>query len=140
MSAIDQVLSEYAQAAKESPNVIGEILRAWAFPADGYGCYSTFELRPEFSKKEPSAREFEFLWGRKFDPDSDEDGWGSQDKEEIKNIRWFVHPNGIEVGWHWDGDGVLAFFSKELESEDCDGSVVNHDCKHDDEWSFGGKL
>lgn len=58
------------------------------------------------------------------------------DREEIELIRWFKHPNGIEMGWHWDGDGCLAFFVPELADEDYTGAVTNGDCKKDYGWRF----
>jgi hypothetical protein len=137
MSALDQIITEYGRQAREHPNAIGEILRAWAFPGDGYGCYSTFELRPEFAPVTPTPREFAVLWMRPYDPrDTAPSTMGYCDAEAITEIQWFKHPNGIEVGWYWDGDGTLAFVSDELADEHYTGAVVNGDCKKDNEWRF----
>lgn len=135
MSALRDIFTEHFTVSKKMANPLGELLRAWAFPGDGYGCYSNFTLRSEFVETEATAREFSMLWGRRFDPnDSDENSWGYCDVEAIKEISWFKHPNGIEVGWHWDGDGCLAFYVPEQEPGH--RVLATHDCKHDDEWKF----
>jgi hypothetical protein len=114
-------------------NVLGELLRAWAFIGKGCGCYSNFDVRPEFARADVTPREFAFLWGRYYRPDdivpSD---WGYCDGDAISEIAWFKHPSGIEMGWHWDGDGCLGFFIPQA-------NIVlrNGDCKKDHEWEFG---
>jgi hypothetical protein len=132
------IVTEYALTSIQNPNGLGEILRAWAFPGDGYGCYSNFDVRPEFVKAPVTPREFAFLWGRQFDEEDGEPDkyFGYCDGEAIKEISWFKHPNGIEMGWHWDGDGNLAFYVPELADEHYSGAVVNGDCKKDNEWKF----
>ena len=136
-----QIMTDYAQVAFDHPDALGEILRAWAFPGNEYGCYSTFEVREDLMPVRAGRREFEFLWGRPFDDEkNDINGWCSIDAEEIERVRWFKHPSGIEMGWHWDGDGTLAFFIPELIDEYHNGCVVNSDCKKDYGWEFGEKL
>ena len=138
--ALAAIMTDYATVAFDHPDALGEILRAWAFPGKKYGCYSTFEVRPDVIRVEPTIREFEFLWGRSFDANNDDaSGWCSIDSEEILRIQWFKHPSGIEFGWHWDGDGCLAFFVPELIDEYHNGCVVNSDCKKDYGWEFGEK-
>lgn len=137
MSTLKQIAVEHIEAIKASPDALGEVLRAWAF-LEEYGCYSCFDLRPEFEEAEPTPREFAFLWGRAFDPtDNNPNEWDYCDVATIKKISWFKHPNGIEVGWYWDGDGTLGFFVPELADKDCDGSLSNSDCKCSYGWSFG---
>jgi hypothetical protein len=113
-------------------NIAGEFLRAWAFVGKGYGCYSTFEVRADLEKADATPREFGFLWGREFRPEDDKpDGWfGYCDADAIKAISWFKHESGIEMGWHWDGDGTLAFFVPGI------GVLRNSDCKHCDGWTI----
>lgn len=139
MSALTEIIADYCQVARDHPDALGEILRAWAFPEKGhYGCYSTFEYRDGFVETGVTAREFEFIWGRPFRPDdTDPNSWGYCDVEEIQNARWFKHSNGIEMGWFWDGDGTLAFYVPELEDEYHNGVVRNSDCKKDYDWQFG---
>lgn len=138
MSALDEIITEYGRVARDHPDAIGEILRAWAFTGEGTGCYSTFDVRPEFVAVPPTIREFGFLWGRDFrEDDINPSDWGYCDTDAIKEISWFKHSNGIEMGWHWDGDGSLAFYVPELEDEWFNGVVCNHDCKCDHDWRFG---
>lgn len=129
MSALNEILQEFALSSRSHANSLGEILRAWAFPEE-YGCYSSFDVRPEFVKVEATTREFRFLCGREFEPDH------GYDAEEISRIQWFKHPNGIEMGWHWDGDGTLAFFIPELIEPRYSGALVNTDCKKDNCWEW----
>jgi hypothetical protein len=130
-AALAEVAREYAKLQRKDANGLGEMLRAWAFPGKGYGCYSNFDYRPEFVAQKVTPREFGLLWGRGFDPnDTDPSSWGYCDAEAMKEIRWFKHPNGIEMGWHWDGDGCLAFVIPGI------GAIYNSDCKKDYEWEW----
>lgn len=131
--ALSEIFSDFTRVAEEFPDGAGEFLRAWAFPGEDYGCYSTFDLLPDFKEAAVTPREFEFLWGRSFEPqDTDPNDWGYCDAEAIKAIRWFIHPNGVEVGWHWDGDGTLAFYAPEFGQR----VLRNNDCKKANEWEF----
>lgn len=136
-SVINQILTEYAIALRDHPDGLGEVLRAWAFTGDGYGCYSNFALRPEFEEVTPTEREFKILFQRPCDPNDLGGGWGDPDSWYIKQISWFKHPNGIEVGWIWDGDGTLCFYVPDIKDDFVDGTVYNTDCKKDHGWEFG---
>lgn len=137
MTALERILDEYAQTLKQHPDAVGEVLRSWAFVGEGFGCYSNFDIRIEFQPKEVGYREFKMLMGREFEIVSASD-WGGEDDEELRQaIRWFVHPNGIEMGYYWDGDGTLLFYIPELVKGEFDGSVVNTDCKKNYGWEFG---
>ena len=132
--ALQGIARQYVVSLIENKNAdaIGEILRAWAFVGKGFGCYSNFDIRPEFAKVDVTPREFSFLWGRQFDPDDkDQNSWGYCDCEAIKEVNWFKHPCGIEMGWRWDGDGCLAFYVPELNA-----IFSNGDCKCDYDWRF----
>lgn len=135
-SALREIIIEYCQVAKDHPDALGEILRAWAFPGDGTGCYSNFDVRKDFVEVQAGPREFELLFGRPLDEDEGENSWGWDDRAEMKRILWYKHPSGIEMGYHWDGDGCLGFFVPELIDEYYNGMVVNHDCKKDHDWRF----
>lgn len=137
MNYLDQIIIENALTSKEHPDALGEILRAWAFVGKGYGCYSNFDVRPDAVPAEVTPREFALLWGREYEgDDTSPNSWGYCDVEAMKEIRWFKHPSGIEFGWHWDGDGTLAFYVPELADEYHNGVVLNRDCKKDYEWQF----
>lgn len=138
MSALHEILVKNLDAVKESPDAIGEILRKWAFARDGYGCYSTFDVRPEFESVTPSYLEFSKIMGRPYSPSKDHSyGWDDTDDEIMQRMSWFKHPNGIEMGWYWDGDGTLCFYVPELEDDFYDGTVTNDDCKKSHGWEFG---
>jgi len=137
MSALATIISEYCQVCKDHPNVLGEIMRAWAFPGEGTGCYSNFDVRCDFEEVAATPREFAMLWGREYNSDDENPNeWGYYDVEEIEAIRWFKHPSGIEMGWHWDGDGMLAFYIPEQEDKFYSGVLINSDCKKDYAWEF----
>lgn len=137
-STLALILRQYADSCRHSPDALGEILRAWAFVGEGFGCYSTFEVRPEFNLVEAGPREFRFLWGRDYRRgDTKKNSWGYCDADALKEISWYAHPCGIEMGWHWDGDGNLAFYVPELEDKHYDGSLHNSDCKKNYDWKFG---
>lgn len=138
MSVLDDIIVKHCLISKNHPDSIGEILRSWAFKKE-YGCYSCFDLIDEFEKVEVTPREFKLLWGRDYDPNHKDDYWGFDEKNAFEEIEWFKHPNGIEVGWHWDGDGLLGFYVPELEDEYYDGSITNSDCKKNYGWEFGEK-
>ncbi len=99
----------------DSPNVIGEFLRGRFFDEKikrssligeyrETGCYSTFELRPDVKPLPDLVIGTELPWTRA------------------------MSPEGIEMRYSWDGDGVLAFFIP-------NGPVIcSADCKKDDEW------
>jgi hypothetical protein len=136
MSVLDNILVEYAKTCRDHADALGEILRAWAFPGDEYGCYSTFDVRPEFVEVSPSEREFRMIMGRGSYPDSSDYGAIDGDSSILKSIQWYRHPNGIEMGWYWDGDGVLAFYVPEIVDDAFNGVISNGDCKKDYGWEF----
>lgn len=133
---INQILTEHAIALRDHPDGLGEVLRAWAFVGDGYGCYSTFDVRPEFEEVTPTYREFRFLFGRPYDYDTTKATWGEPDEWYLERMVWYKHPNGIEVGWLWDGDGTLCFYVPDIKDDFIDGTVTNTDCKKDHGWEF----
>jgi len=106
-------------------NVLGEALRDYAFIKHNehdYGCYSTFDLLPEFvSVSDVAQREkyLKLLHGKKaLKCDRD---WC----ESVTEI--FSDGDSITVAWYWDGDGTLLF---EIDSK----IIINDDCKKDNRW------
>ena len=138
MLTLDDIIISHCYVSKEHPDALGEILREWAFE-ERYGCYSCFDLIDDFVEVKPTTLEFYRLMGRGFDASEDKNGWGDSDSEILERICWFKHPNGIEVGWYWDGDGILCFYIPELEDDYYNGTLSNSDCKKDNEWEFGVK-
>lgn len=107
----------------EGADSLGEILRSWAFK-ESYGCYSCFDLIEGFERRPVTTGIATWILGHGLDPND------SDDLEVITRGFYAVHPNGIEVAWHWDGDGTLVFRLP-------DGTVVaNDDCKKDYGWEF----
>src|SRR6478752_10877569 len=88
-SVLTQIIIDYADdICRHDANALGEILRAWAFPdRKKYGCYSTFDVLPEFVEVKPTKREFELLLGRDFDPDKDM-GWDT-DLYILEHMAWY---------------------------------------------------
>lgn len=138
MSVLDPILIKHALAMKDHPDALGEVLRDWAFK-EKYGCYSCFDVIDGFTKVDTGPREFELMWGRKYDPEFHDEMWGYADQNAIKDICWFKHDNGIEMGWYWDGGGLLIFYVPELVDEYYDGTLSNSDCKKDYGWEFAMK-
>lgn len=117
----------------------GEILRDYCFtPSDQVGCYSTFDLRPEFKKLEGAvAHEFieNFLkspsfWGEWYNtPDICAEDKKMQE-EIYKGFMQNIYSNGaIIVAWHWDGDGCLLI-------GDLKRIAYNSDCKKSYGWEW----
>jgi len=134
-SALGQVITTYSYCCRYHPSALGEILREWAFIGNALGCYDDFEVRPDFTERKITEREFQFLMGRSSEKDHDS-FWDWNDGEVFERAQWFVHPNGIEMGWFWDGDGVLVFYVPELTEDGCSGILISSDCKKTDEWKF----
>lgn len=140
MSALSEIITKHSEAIKESPDAIGEILRKWAFVGNGLGCYSNFDVNPEFERVTHSFLEFLKIMGRPYAPSKkDSYGWFDSDDEIMKRMEWYRHPNGIEMGYYWDGDGTLCFYVPELKDDYYDGTITNTDCKKCYGWEFGSK-
>lgn len=140
---IKELLYKYAEDLIDSPDAVGEVLRRWAFVCEKgeYGCYSSFDVIPEFTElkdEEKTALHFKRMFGRPFDSRNGAD-WCDSDSDIMKSIRYFIHPTGIEMGWYWDGDGVLTFYVPEMEDDLFDGTISNSDCKKSYGWEFGYK-
>jgi hypothetical protein len=103
-----------------SPNVAGEMLREAAFTADGYGCYSNFNLRDGFDPFPPECLGLHDLTLLV--------GCFAKDPETLSGVSAFHHKvSGAWLAWHWDGDGTLLFRTR-------DHVWVNSDCKKDYKW------
>lgn len=115
----------------------GELLRDYCFVPDAYGgtkgCYSTFELRPEFKEVDKKSATGKKLLkhlgynskGLKLSKDEEWLGW---QKEMYGRCKLFSNGN-IHVGWWWDGDGTLVIIEGKR-------IAVNYDCKNDYEWEW----
>lgn len=126
---------------------LGELLRAVTFVGEGYGCYQNFDVRPDATKwsKEQLATFIEGHLRTKYTRNEDDQDEDRNEGKFIPDHRaddWRADAEGytfdedglkVDVIWHWDGDGTLAFRVKQE-----DGKVkhllVHHDCKNDYEW------
>ena len=108
------------------PNEFGETLRDYCFIPDkygwgDYGCYSTFELRPEFKQIFLPNPIYTRLWKLA----------GMDNIDDI--ITFYCYSNGtIHLGWYWDGDGTLII-------QEGDKIACNDDCKKDYNWHWLGE-
>lgn len=97
-------------------NEFGESLREWAFPEDGFGGYTTTELRKGFKKLKNGDKFYDwFLNNAAWDPNG--------------NPLCAKHWNGVYVGWHYEHDGVLLFIENNK-------IAANFDCKKSHKWNW----
>lgn len=126
----------------DDPNHFGELLRNYCFIPDKFGgttgCYSTFDLKPEFKKLEGIAAKFHvkaFLrsksfWGSDFESANISDEFKQQQTEVYERFLQNVYSNGdIVLFWAWDGDGSLIIKT----GTKC---AYNNDCKKDYVWEW----
>ena len=114
-----------------SINFVGELLHYRCFiPKDQIGCYSTFELTPDFKKVEYESELGEKLLKFLNEDDSFENELYPL-SEFIEDYHPTLYSNGeISIAWYWDGDGTLLFHTKEF-------TLINTDCKKKDYgWSL----
>lgn len=106
--------------------VLGETLRELVFTGDGYGCYSTFDVR-DGAQPWPERQRAAF-WQALEHTDA-------EDVAELARLGsgYTVQIGALNVGvcWYWDGDGVLAFAVTDGHTRRV---VVNTDCKKDYGW------
>lgn len=103
------------------PNVLGEHLREVTFVGEGYGCYDTFDVRPD-AEDLGHEEAMKFIMG---DADASED-W-ALDAERFEGRRFRYQGLIIDCFWYWDGDGTLAFrithpllgLLRVIENDDC---------------------
>lgn len=109
------------------PVTLGELLRELTFIGDGYGCYSTFDVRPD-------ARELPHHVARWFfDEGDDEAEWDHLEDEDYSGYVFEQDGLTIEVFWYWDGDGTLAY--RISNAEGALRIIENNDCKKSSRWS-----
>ena len=131
MSKLTELMkSNILDRMMNNPNLFGETVRDYAFVKHkdyDYGCYSTFELLPEFKE----VKEGELL-DKLIDELNEGNDWdeGYTRQMFIQESRPQCFSNGeIHVAWYWDGDGTLLVVSEP------DGrAAINTDCKKDYGW------
>ncbi len=125
-SGTDAIWSELSghvrSVVAESPNAFGELLLAWAFPGEGRGCYSNFDLRDGFAPIPVTDDIFRGMWDRNANDEDRAEWW--------PNIRAFRHERlSITIAWHWDGDGHLYVDVPGI------GAASNSDIKDANYWT-----
>ncbi|MDE1834859.1 MAG: hypothetical protein KGH64_06000 [Candidatus Micrarchaeota archaeon] len=128
---------------QEEPNGLGEMLRSVAFVPDefggDYGCYSTFEVHPDFKKVEAKStlgkKLIIAMLGNSVEDRVDGDGKQMTDDQVVEEFlsdysSVDLYTSGdIHLAWYWEGDGTLLFA---IESEKF--ALINRDCKKDYGW------
>jgi hypothetical protein len=122
---IDHILLRFA---KQDECVLGEALLEYAFPGDGRGCYSNFELRDSFVPFPEGVDKYKnYLLGSIYEVDEDYPE-EFHCPEELKRIHSFIDSEtNLKVAWFWDGDGHLIF-------ESDDFCIENPDIKKSSRW------
>jgi|SRR3989338_214624 len=125
---------------KMGPNGQGELLRAITFTGPGLGCYQNYDVRKDAIDWPDEAIDNRFSGFIQPMGSNSGDGkfissWEVSEVRESFHAYTFLEDGLIvDVLWHqsYGHDGTLAFRVYR------DGSLkyflVNHDCKHDDEW------
>lgn len=113
-------------------NELGETLRALTFPDEGYGCYSTFEVRrPALKWSRGRCLAFWVSLGYDDNDDPDDLDRAGECADLGEGFTWQLDGLTVGVCWFWDGDGTLAFDARAGRSR---RFVVNTDCKKDYGW------
>lgn len=112
---------------KLDANVMGELLRAFTFVGDGYGCYENFQVRSDATELTRIDRIN--YWSEIYEY-SDETA--SEAADLGKAYMFKVGGLRIECFWFWDGDGFLSFT---VDDHGNVKTVFNDDCKKPHNWT-----
>jgi len=107
-----------------SPNDIGEYLREKSFKEER-GCYSCFDVEETFTKIEEESAVMRLVYLI-----YDLSPYEIIEQEDIDRCHFYTDGK-VNMGWYWEGDGVLMF--EEIETGKI---VVNYDCKKEYRWQF----
>lgn len=122
--------------ARTSPDVLGELLRDLTFVGEGFGCYSTFDVRDDAREWSEEDRRTFWRWcnraDRHFEP-GELDEIIEDATKMGSGYSWMLGELVIDCCWYWDGDGTLCFRVLN-EAEGVVRLVVNDDCKKDYRW------
>lgn len=133
MTVRDKGLGE--MVVRASDDVLGELLRDVIFTGEGYGCYSTFDVRDDAREwSEAERREFwAAIYNRDIAYEADELPQLIEEATAMgKGYTWPLGDLAVECCWYWDGDGTLCF--RVLDGEDVLRFISNDDCKKDYGW------
>lgn len=110
----------------EDPNFLGEVLLRHSFVGEGRGCYSDFELNPDFRESDRIRGEFSDRFFGLPDIYTVEEY-----QEEVERISAYINPEiDLSICWSWaNGDGHLIFKIGDVVLE-------NTDIKKDYTWKF----
>lgn len=114
------------------PEIFGEALREYAFVGEGLGCYSTFELKPEFKEVDKTSQcginMILLLDTFEHSEDTYIATIKADNPEFYDNCKLFSNDK-INIGWYWEGDGTLLVMYG-------DKAAINTDCKKISTWSW----
>ena len=148
------VLNELQSRVFRNPDVLGELLRELAFVPDewggDYGCYSTFEVAPEFAKVDPDSElgrkillAFARVDGYDVMLDESDETYQTFDKltedemlaefvADQPGVRDSLYSAGdVHMAFYWNGDGTLFFVIPSMGK-----CLENGDCKKSYGWRF----
>lgn len=114
------LLKDGRDTADLDPNELGEMMRKSLFRGSEKGCYTDFDVSPNWQKLIFDEYAFTMVMERPSE--------GEDDVEVFKNGEHYTHiDRQIDAAWYWEGDGTLTFF--------VDGrGIINPDCKKQYNW------
>jgi hypothetical protein len=115
------------------PCAVGEILRDLTFVGEGYGCYSTFEVREDAREwTREQRRDYWVAFG--YDEKGEEVwDWTADEAADLgQGYTYELDGYRIDVCWYWDGDGTLTFVV--WRGGEILRSLYNGDCKKSNRW------
>ena len=118
----------------KNPDAFGELMRDTIFVDSGFGCYSQFDVEPEFKSLKDPEDELAVKMLRAVmaeDGDYELDALGEVEfMQDYPGIR--AYSNGTtHCMWFWDGDGTLFVANDELKL-----AAINTDCKKSYGWKW----
>ena len=119
VTTANPVARAIALAPSLSADLAGELLREVSFVEERGACLC-FDLVSGFAPVEPALLSLEVRTVLL--------GCFAKDPDQVREVTAAVHPSGLLVAWHWDGDGTLIFQSG-------DWLLCNSDCKKSYGWT-----
>lgn len=129
VAALDAIrIARQKDEADVDPDFYGEMLRNGFFDGEGYGCYSTFDLTPDFAEVDKTSSLgkaalhclfSDYSWYA--EPESDEYA------SEISRAHVWATKTHF-AAWYWDGDGTLVVGDLN-ENGKIVRAATNSDCK-----------
>jgi hypothetical protein len=113
-------------------NAVGELLRDVTFTGDGYGCYSTFEVRSD-AREWHELERTDYWRARHAGEDDYIEELASEEAALGSGYTYTFANHRIDVCWYWDGDGHLEFLVYDPDGDPM-RRLYNTDCKNAYHW------